>query len=64
MCVYFLSTAGLFCKELKGFTKNEDCIDALMPAVKDNRIPLYLGTVFIYINMCDVTGVPTPDVYV
>ncbi|XP_048240772.1 F-box only protein 38-like [Haliotis rufescens] len=57
---------GIYCPRRKGHHVMTDCLMDLQDVISEMRhksVSLYCYSVIVYVNMCDVTGTPTPDMY-
>ena len=60
-------SAGVYCPRAKGHSRMEVCLDYLAEHIAEARecqLQLYNYTIVIYVNMCDMNGKATPDVYI
>lgn len=62
-----LLSAGVYCPRAKGHSRMEVCLDYLAENIAEAREckhQLYNYMIVIYVNMCDMLGEATPDIYV
>ncbi|ESO83751.1 hypothetical protein LOTGIDRAFT_196970 [Lottia gigantea] len=57
---------GLYCQGAKGHFNKEDARDGIvfdLAEFQDANQTFFINNIIVYFNMCDTSGVPTPDFY-